>query len=35
MPVDLQYNIIWFALAIFTGIIAAVATANALQSLFL
>ena len=34
MPMNLQYNIIWFALAIFTSIIAAVAVANALQSLF-
>jgi hypothetical protein len=32
---ELQYNTIWFALAIFTGIIAVVATAQALQSLVL
>jgi hypothetical protein len=35
IPMELQYNTIWFALAIFTGIIAVVATAQALQSLVL
>jgi hypothetical protein len=34
MRVDKQYNIIRFALAIFTGVIAIVATADALQSLY-
>jgi len=31
---DKQYNLIRFALAIFTGIIVVVATADALQSLY-